>query len=232
MPTRRDGRSIPPGRRQHTVVLVHGILGQDFVYWNLIKRYLHSDRYHFHDLRLPFFGFSDLRKAAARLAQEIDAIAKAAPRDTSDGRVDLIAHSAGGLAARYYIKSLGGDGTVHSLVTLGTPHHGTYTSALFPLATVARQTLPGSEFLRELNDGDETPGHVHYTSIYSLTDGVVIPASSARLKGARNIEVNYVTHWGLLWRPRVYRFIREAIDHKAGAYPFYGDVEREEVVRD
>lgn len=214
------------------MVLLHGILGQSLAYWNVMKRYLHSDRYHFHEIRLPFFGFGDLRKAAAHLAQEIDRVRRRAPKELDDGRVDLIAHSAGGLVARYYIKVLGGDRRVHSLVTLGTPHHGTLTSAVFPLTTVGRQTLPGSEFLAELNDGDETPGHVHYTSIYSLTDGVVIPASSARLRGARNVEVRYTTHWGFLWRPRVYRYIREAIDHAHGAYPFVGDVEREELVRE
>lgn len=201
-------------------------------YWNLMKRYLRSDRYHFHELRLPFFGFGDLRKAAHQIGREVEHVIRRAPRQTDDGRVDIIAHSAGGLAARHYIKFLDGGRRVHSLVTLGSPHHGTYTSALFPLTPVARQTLPCSTFLSELNRGDETPGHVHYTSIYSLADGVVIPASSARLKGARNVEINYITHWGFLWRPRVYRYIREAIDHPPGAYPFYGDVEREELVRE
>lgn len=212
-------KRVPRGHKQHSVLLLHGILGQEFIYWNLLKRNLRGGRYHFHEVRLPFFGFGDLRRSAAHLGVVVDEVLKTAPAETDDGRVDLIAHSAGGLAARYFVKFLGGDQKVHSLVTLGTPHHGTYFSFLFPWATVVRQTLPGSSFLEELNAGTETPAPVHYTSIYSPTDGIVIPASSAVLKGARNVRVNGLTHWGFLWRPKVYRAIQEAIDHAPGRYP-------------
>jgi triacylglycerol lipase len=197
----------------HIVLLLHGVLGQSFVYWNLMKRYLGGDRYHVHELKLPFFGFGDLRKAAAALAQEVDRVLEEHPNETSDGKVDIIAHSAGGLVARWYIRFLEGHKYVHELITLGTPHHGTWASTLFPLTKVGRQTRPGSSFLKELNAGKETVKHVEYTSIYSLTDGVVLPASSCVLKGAENIAVPYVTHWGYLWRPRVYQHIRHALDH-------------------
>lgn len=46
-------------------------------------------------------------------------------------RVDLIAHSLGGLDARYALTHLGLARRVRSLVTVGTPHHGT------PLADLA-----------------------------------------------------------------------------------------------
>lgn len=109
-------------------------------------------------------------------------------------------------------------------MTLGTPHRGTQTARLFPLHTVARQTLPGSDFLDELNRGPDTTLPVHYTSVYSRTDGVVIPSSSAILEGARNVEIPFLTHWGFLWDRAVYRVIREAVDHGPGDYPEYGNV--------
>jgi len=206
-----------PSTRQHAVLLVHGVLGQTLVYWNLMKRYLSSDRFHVHELRLPFFGFGDLRKASAALAQEVDRILVEFPEQTSDGKVDIIAHSAGGLVARHFVRFLKGNRKVHDLITLGTPHHGTVASVFFPLAKVARQTRPGSPFLRDLNKAPEAWGDVEYTSIYSVTDGVVLPASSCRLEGADNLTVNYVTHWGYLWRPRVYEHIRWALDHDMDA---------------
>ncbi len=205
------------------MVLLHGVLGQGFVYWNLIKRYLSSDALHFHEVRLPFFGFGDLREAARHLDREVDWILTECAEEAPGHRVDIIAHSAGGLVARHFIKFLGGGKRVHSLVTLGTPHHGTYTSALFPLNTVARQTLPGSEFLRQLNTGVDTREPVHYTSLWSRTDGVVIPSWSGRLKGARNVEVKFLTHWGYLWDRNVYGALREAIDHEPSSYPHYGE---------
>lgn len=205
----------------HAVVLVHGILGQGFVYWNLVKRYLSGDDYHFHEVRLPFFGFGDLANAAHRLKIHIDAILAECAATTGEKQVDLIAHSAGGLAARYYIKHLGGDQRVHSLVTLGTPHQGTFSSKLLPFNPVARQTLPNSDFLQALNKGRDTKLDVHYTSVYSRMDGVVMPWQNARLPGARNVEIRFVTHWGFLWDRQVYKLIRDAIDHSPGKYPYY-----------
>lgn len=201
--------------RQHAVLLVHGILGQEFVYWNLLKRFLKADEYHVHEVRLPFFGFGDLRKSAAHLGKVVEDVLRENPTETDDGRVDIVAHSAGGLAARYYVRYLGGSDRVHSLVTLGTPHFGTYASYLFPLATVSRQTLPDSDFLKDLNRGDPSPGPVHYTSIYTVNDGVVIPPTSAILPGAENVRVpGLTTHWGFLVRPAVYRTIRRALRHR------------------
>ena len=55
----------------------------------------------------------------------------------------------GGLVARYYVQRMGGDQRVHTLVTLGTPHSGTYAARLVP-HPVARQLRPGSELIAEL----------------------------------------------------------------------------------
>lgn len=206
-------RAGPNGVHPHPIVLVHGILGQEIIYWNRVKQYLRGDKYHVHEAPFPFFGFGDLRKSAAYLGQVIDEILDQASVDPKHRQVDIIAHSAGGLAARYFIKYLGGDRKVHSLVTLGTPHNGTYSGVLFPLATVVRQTLPGSQFLEELNRGEEARG-VEYTSIYSPTDGIIVPAKSAIMKGARNIRVTGLTHWGFLFRRRVYEEIRRTLDHE------------------
>lgn len=223
MPRKRNDAPAPvsPGSGSHAVVLVHGVLGQAFIYWNLVKRYLSGDQYHFHEVRLPFFGFGDLRKSAAHLAKQIDRILTDCADEAHEHKVDIIAHSAGGLAARYFVKELGGAKRVHSLVMLGTPNHGTLTGTLFPLNKVARQTAVGSPFLQDLNDGPDTGEAVHYVNIYSKTDGVVLPARNARLKGAHNVEIPFLTHWGFLWNKDVYRYIREAIDHPPKSYPYY-----------
>lgn len=198
----------------HPVLLVHGILGQELIYWNRLKQYLRGDRYHVHEAPFPFFGFGDLRKSAAHLAQVVDELLSQPTVGGRPPKVDIIAHSAGGLAARYYVKFLGGHRRVQSLVTLGTPHLGTYFSFLFPLATVVRQTLPNSEFLQELNAGKDANGDVDYTSIYSPTDGIVIPPENAILRGARNVKVGGLTHWGFLFRRRIYDEIRRVLDHE------------------
>lgn len=42
----------------------------------------------------------------------------------SEAKVWLVAHSMGGLVARYYCEHLGGAGDVRGIVTMGTPHRG------------------------------------------------------------------------------------------------------------
>jgi triacylglycerol lipase len=123
--------------------------------------------------------------------------------------VDIVAHSRGGLAARDYVRFLGGGAKVGHLVTLGTPHHGAGINKACP-GCGCQEMRPGSEFLRALNTGDETPGPTAYTSIYSLHDEVV-PASSAWLSGARNVAVRGVKHSDLLRSRQVYREVRAGL---------------------
>ena len=139
------------------------------------------------------------------LARKVEALT----RTTGCPKVDIVSHSRGGLAAREYIRFLGGASRVAHLVTLGTPHHGAWSSRGCP-GCGCREMRPGSAYLRRLNAGEETRGPTAYTSIYSLSDDVVRPRS-AWLKGARNVEMRGVTHTGLLRDRTVYEEIRAGL---------------------
>lgn len=128
---------------------------------------------------------------------------------TGCAKVDIVAHSRGGLAARDYIRFLGGGGRVAHLVTLGTPHHGAPVSLACP-GCGCLEMRPDSDYLRRLNAGDETPGPTRYTSICSRQDEVV-PVASAWLEGARNVRLRGVKHTDLLRSRRVYREIRAGL---------------------
>jgi triacylglycerol lipase len=111
------------------VVLVHGLFGFDrigvpgvrFDYFRGIARHLETLGCHAHAVRLP--GAASVPERARALVAAIDAL--------PHPRIDLIAHSLGGLDARYALTHLGLARRVRSLVTVGTPHHGT------PLADLA-----------------------------------------------------------------------------------------------
>lgn len=94
--------------------------------------------------------------------------------------VDIVAQSMGGLSARQYIKILK-PSVVDTYVSLGTPQYGLYAACLLP-SWYGGQMCPYSGFLSTLNSGDDTPGSVYWTTIYSRTDGYV-PNSSSRLDG-------------------------------------------------
>ncbi len=105
------------------VVLVHGLFGFARIgvpgmrlhYFRGIVKHLESLGCHVHAVRLP--PYASVPARAKRLVAAIEAL----PHD----RVDLIAHSLGGLDARYALAHLGLHHRVRSLVTIGTPHHGT-----------------------------------------------------------------------------------------------------------
>lgn len=111
------------------VVLVHGLFGFDRIgmpgakldYFRGVARHLESLGCRADAVRLP--AAASVPERARILADKIATL----PHD----RVDLIAHSLGGLDARYALAHLGLAGRVRSLVTVGTPHRGT------PLADLA-----------------------------------------------------------------------------------------------
>jgi triacylglycerol lipase len=111
------------------VVLVHGFFGFDRLpipgakldYFRGIAEHLNELGCDTHAVRLPAAAAVPDRARALVTALE------ALPHE----RVDMIAHSLGGLDARYALAKLGLAKRVRSLVTIGTPHRGT------PLADLA-----------------------------------------------------------------------------------------------
>jgi triacylglycerol esterase/lipase EstA (alpha/beta hydrolase family) len=205
------GKAKAPQRPAHRrpVLLVHGILGQRHVYWNLFKRRLVADGFRVHEVILPYALLGDIRIAARMLADKVDATLAG---DKAD-RVDIVCHSAGGLVARYYVTYLRGHRNVRHIVTMGTPHGGTYFSYLlrFPFLSIVRQTRPGSHLIQEISGPGAIPQGVRLTSLWSPTDMVVLPPESAVLAGATNIKVPWITHWGFLWNKHIYQLVKDAL---------------------
>lgn len=123
---RRGGRA--PRRRLRTaprypVVLAHGLLGFDELrigaarheYFRGVAARLEQDGCLVHRCRVS--RTAGVAERAAQLA----AFVRALPAR----RVNLVAHSMGGLDARYALSRLGLAGRVASLTTVGTPHLGT-----------------------------------------------------------------------------------------------------------
>jgi triacylglycerol lipase len=115
-------------RLRHPVVLAHGLLGFD----EIVVAGVRHDYFHGLPARLALQAeavhcprVAATGSVVAR-AEELAACIRALP----DRRVNVIAHSMGGLDARYAIARLDLGSRVASLTTIGTPHLGT------PLADV------------------------------------------------------------------------------------------------
>jgi triacylglycerol lipase len=130
-------------------------------------------------------------------------------------RVDLVMHSMGGLAGRYFIKSLGGAAIVQAYVSLGTPQRGVEAACLFDVSW-GGQMCPTGSFLADLNRGDDTPDGPAWATIYSRDDRAVPYASSRLDGGACHFEVSGLSHTGLLHSPAItFPIILAAIDDPA-----------------
>ena len=124
-------------------------------------------------------------------------------------KVVLVGHSMGGMIARNYVQNRGGAAYVHGMVTLGAPHHGSKL-APFALSPIGKSLLPGSAFLRQFNSitwPEETPA----ISIFTRYDNIVLPADSAKMVGAQNVELDGMGHTALLFHPRALQATIEAL---------------------
>lgn len=134
---------------------------------------------------------------AGELHRHIERIVAA----TGQPRVALVGHSMGGLVARAYVARHGA-GRVARLVTLGSPHHGSWLARLGPGAN-AREMRPGSAFLARLERHESQARSPVAASIYSAHDNMVMPQASARVQGARNVAIPGVGHVAMLRSPRL-----------------------------
>jgi triacylglycerol esterase/lipase EstA (alpha/beta hydrolase family) len=151
----------------------------------------------------PILG--DIRRNVDALAAAVDEVRRLSGAD----RVDIVAHSMGGLVTRAFIKT-GGAVAVHRVITLGTPHRGTVYGNLVGWADpMVGQMRIASAFLDELSRDDRVPDYTNVVSIYSLFDAVVVPPENAYYAGACNIQIDGVGHNALLLSRRVYELIRE-----------------------
>jgi triacylglycerol lipase len=120
--------------------------------------------------------------------------------------IDLVGFSMGGLVARYYVQRLGGLDRVKHLITLGTPHHGTWMA--YVLQNVgSRQMRPGSDFLRDLDRDRERLKELSCTSLWTPFDLIILPATSSRISFGKNIRTWRLVHPGLVWSKKSMKIV-------------------------
>lgn len=192
------------------VILLHGFCDNRSTFV-LLRRFLLDNGWtHVHCVNHSLLT-SDVRTAAEQLAARIAEIC----RRTGHDRVDLVGHSLGGLIARCYVQLLGGDDRVRTLVTLGTPHAGTYAAAALPPHPVARQMVPHSALLEELAAPVTARLRTRFVSIWADQDLFVVPTRNARLDHpdlyATNVRVNGVGHLMLPVDRTVAAWIRDEL---------------------
>lgn len=143
-------------------------------------------------------------------AQKVKALSLAILQETGAKRITLVGHSMGGLISRSFLQKFGGDQWIDQIVTVASPHYGTYAAYVAP-GQGARQMEPGSSYLKELNRKIQWPP-VKIHCIWSPHDEFVVPQKHAQLKGTHVFPgVPYTGHGSILFSQRTYRQISQVL---------------------
>ena len=201
-----------------SVLLLHGFFQTRNV-WEMMEDRLRHDGYGVFsfDLGGLFWRFNtrSIRDLSELIADKVEGICKRHGLE----RFHIIGHSKGGMIARHYVQHHGGDKRAKSLITLGSPHHGTPTAALGIglmfgglVSRSPMQMLPGSSLVK-LMKKDTFPPSIPLTSIYSKHD-IICPWWCSALhprpgeSSMKNLPVRGVGHTALTYDPEVYSLIR------------------------
>ncbi|HEY9723315.1 MAG TPA: alpha/beta fold hydrolase [Oscillatoriaceae cyanobacterium] len=183
------------GRQEPRVLLVPGFLGPSplLIPLALFLR-LHGRRV---ELLHNFPAFDGVVPLAERIARHVARMQDA----TGDAQVDLVCHSMGGLAARYYARHLDGARQLRRLITIATPHRGTRW-AWWPLNQSMRDMKPESPLIAALENERPIAG-VRCLNIRASWDQIVWPAEMSRWGWhADELVLPFSEHWAIQLDPR------------------------------
>lgn len=108
-------------KTKYPILLVHGVFFRDFRYlnyWGRIPEELEKNG------ATIYYGNHQSAAPVAESAKELDARIRQIVADTGCEKVNVIAHSKGGLDTRYALSMLGTNSYIASLTTINTPHRG------------------------------------------------------------------------------------------------------------
>jgi triacylglycerol lipase len=238
-PGANDWSCEPTDRHPRPVVLVHGTFGNQSTNWQTYAPLLANHGYCVFALtygqdpnNIPVTdklgGMTRMQDSAEELKRFVAKVRRA----TGAAKVDIVGHSQGTLMPNYYVKFLGGAKFVKRYVSLAPLWHGTQvagTASIFapvfgaddeatPFCVACGQFASGSKFMEKMRKGGVAVDGVVYTNIMTEYDELVVPYTSGREKGMRNIVVqdhcdtDYAEHFQIAADPVAAGFVLNALD--------------------
>ena len=114
------------------IILHHGLFGFNKImfleYFNGVPKALRNLGYEVYVTKVNPIG--SVKERASQLAAQIDHILELSGKE----KVNIIAHSMGGLDARYLVSQLGFGDKVASISMISTPNHGSYIAEMIVFA--------------------------------------------------------------------------------------------------
>lgn len=191
-----DHLPAPHSRGRVGVLLVHGFVCNRGL-WNPWMKRLRAEGVPFVAVNLePVFGSIDeyvpLIEAAVRKLEI-----------ATGKRPLLVGHSMGGLAIRAWLRASRADQRVRGVVTIGSPHQGTWLGRWAVHGGNTREMGLGSEWLQALAAAEDGSRRRLFLCCFSHCDNIVFPASTAVLPGAESLHLAGAAHVDMVYRPEV-----------------------------
>ncbi len=184
---RKNNSVSPRAKGQRTTVFIHGYMNNRSTLYPCAT-YLKAQGAG----KALYFDYSP----SMSVVESSKALKVFLKRHVRGGRIDIVAHSLGGLIAQHYLQFLGGDRRVDRCITLGTPHKGTYNAYWLP-TQVGDALRPGSPFLNLMNQSTSLPLRTKFTSILGASDNIILPRMQSQRRNS--ITIPNTGHMGLLW---------------------------------
>lgn len=200
--------AAPPAHAaaRNPVLLIHGI-DDTHAAMEPLGRYLEARGWRrFSFDMVPNDGEVGFQELARQVQNQVAAVRA----ETGAEKVDLVGFSLGGMVARVYLQELGGADDVERLVTISSPHHGSYMAYL-RWNVLGAELRPGSPLYRRLNQNLDALSKVRHTVIWTPLDLMIVPSWSSVLPGAREVRIPVLLHPWMLHDARCHEAVEAAL---------------------
>jgi triacylglycerol lipase len=143
--------------------------------------------------------------------QAIDHSAKLVRELIDEKKLDnviIVAHSKGGLIAKYLLAFANQDNRVKKVIAIATPWQGSEAVNFLP-GKAYQELRPSSPMIAELNRQAAVNDKI--VSIFGSFDNHVWPTESCRLDGAKNIQVDIYGHHKILFDKQVCEIVANEV---------------------
>jgi triacylglycerol lipase len=182
------------------LILVHGIGDTGKIFNKMSKQLIRPDLKILVCEIKPADGSLTIEQMARQLAKFIN---KNIPKKAE---IILLGFSMGGIVAKYYICKKAKQKNISKLITISSPHHGTYTAYLLNLPGV-KEMRPKSDLLEKLR----LPESVAEYTISTPLDLMIVPADSSKVPAAKNYSVPCVAHPLMLKNTKVINIVKKIL---------------------
>lgn len=200
------GRRMGAGRGT-PIIFVHGYFQNRADFHWMAKQFRKAARGPLYGFNYPWFDSVD------RNVPRLDRFVERVCAESGADKVNLVAHSLGGLVCVEYAHTPAGQTRVAHCITVGTPHAGVKWRGPL-LGRVARELKEGDFHAARRDRAVVSPT----LSVYSTHDNVVHPPTTSALasRGGRDVAVDGLGHLSLLYSPEVARIVIEFLDYDPG----------------